>query len=190
MGGRVAQWLAIDHPDAVRSLVFAASGPGPAEGTAYSRVGVPIPMTLDIVAHGYDREFYKRAQLRSFFTERFASEFPHEVDWLVDACWNSAPSLHDYLKHVVARQAHAACDGLARVPTPALICVGGEDTHHGGTGSHIDEAVELGRLLPHAREHTIEGVRHGLFWERPVEMADLIIDWTESYTRAAGAIRT
>lgn len=185
MGGRVAQWLAIDHPDLVRSLVFAASGPGPVEGTAYSRVGVPIPMTLDIVEHGYDRAFYQRAQLRSFFTQRFAEEAPGEVDWLVDACWNSAPSLLDYLKHVVARQAHAACAELARLSTPALICVGSEDTHQGGTGSHIDEAAELARLLPHARQHVIDGVRHGLFWERPVEMAELITDWTETYEHFA-----
>jgi pimeloyl-ACP methyl ester carboxylesterase len=134
-------------------------------------------MTLDLMTHGYDREFYRRAQLRSFFTPEFAAESPSEVDWLVDACWDSAAPLVDYLKHVVARQAHAACDVLGTVTVPALIVVGSRDTHQGGTGSHIDEARELKRLLPHAAVRVIQGVRHGLFWERPTEIARLVATW-------------
>lgn len=176
MGGRVAQWLAFDHPDSVTSLVFAASGPGPA-CAPYSRVGVPIPMTLDLMEHGYDRAFYRRAQLRSFFTPEFAAERPAEVDWLTDACWNSAPSLVDYLKHVRARQAHAGADIVRTLAHPALVMVGSRDTHPGGTGSHIDEAGELMRLLPHGRLEVIDGLRHGLFWERPQTIAELITDW-------------
>lgn len=177
MGGRVAQWLGLDHPESVRSIVLAASGAGANGPSVFNRVGIPIPLTLDLTMHGYGRDFYHRAQRRSFFTPEFATAQPDEVDWLTDACWASAPTLPDYLKHVVARQAHTTVNALPALRVPCYILVGSRDTHEGGTGSHVAEAAELRRLLPHSESHTLPGLRHGLFWEAPADIAALLNGW-------------
>jgi pimeloyl-ACP methyl ester carboxylesterase len=168
MGGRVAQWVALDAPELVRSLVLAASGPGGPAPTAGQAVGIPLKAALVLIEHGYER--YMRRQITStFFTPDFVKRDPATVDGLVAAFWDRRPSLRDYLKHVVARQAHSTRDRLAEIRQPALVLVGDADTHAGGTGSHLEQSQYLAAHLPDARLHVIAGARHGYFWQFPGE---------------------
>jgi pimeloyl-ACP methyl ester carboxylesterase len=168
MGGRVAQWVALDAPELVRSLVLAASGPGGPAPSAGQAVGIPLEAALTLIEQGY--EGYMRRQITStFFTPEFVARDPATVDGLVAAYWNHRPSLRDYLKHVVARQAHSTRDRLAEIRQPALVLVGDADTHAGGTGSHLEQSEYLAAHLPNARLHVIPGARHGYFWECPDE---------------------
>lgn len=168
MGGRVAQWVALDAPELVRSLVLAASGPGGPAPTAGQAVGIPLEAALTLIEHGY--EGYMRRQITStFFTPGFVERDPATVDGLIGAFWSARPSLRDYLKHVVARQAHSTRDRLAEIIQPTLVLVGDADTHAGGTGSHLEQSEFLAANLPNARLHVIPGARHGYFWEFPDE---------------------
>lgn len=168
MGGRVAQWVALDAPHLVRSLVLAASGPGGPPPTAGQAVGIPLEAALTLIEHGY--EGYMRRQITStFFTPEFVERDPATVDGLIAAFWAARPSLRDYLKHVVARQGHSTRDRLAAIRQPALVLVGDADTHAGGTGSHLEQSEYLAAHLPAARLHMIPGARHGYFWECPDE---------------------
>jgi pimeloyl-ACP methyl ester carboxylesterase len=175
MGGRVAQWLAIDSPELVRSLVLVSSGAG-AEGGDTSRVGIPIAAALGLAEDGY-RAYIARLQRSTFFTDAFAAARPDEVEWLADAFWRGRPALLDYLKHVRARQAHSSRPEIRTVRKPTLVLVGAEDTHVGGTGSHVDQSIELHELIAGSRLTVLPGVKHGLFWERPEETAEIIADW-------------
>jgi pimeloyl-ACP methyl ester carboxylesterase len=166
MGGRVAQWVALDAPDLARSLVLAASGPGGPVPTAGQAVGIPLEAALTLIEHGY--EGYMRRQISStFFTPEFVERDPATVDGLIAAFWAARPSLRDYLKHVVARQGHSTRDRLAEIVQPTLVLVGDADTHAGGTGSHLEQSRHLAAHLPNARLHVIAGARHGYFWECP-----------------------
>jgi pimeloyl-ACP methyl ester carboxylesterase len=164
MGGRVAQWLAVDRPDAVASLVLAASGSGRSpDGTAATR-GVPYHTALGLAREGY------RAHLRhqistTFFTPPFVAMHPECVTWLVEAFWRSRPDLADYLKHVVARQAHDTSDRLSDIQARTLVIVGDQDVHGAGTGNHRDQSRGLADGIPGAELREIEGVAHGLFWQ-------------------------
>jgi pimeloyl-ACP methyl ester carboxylesterase len=168
MGGRVAQWVALDAPDLVRSLVLAASGPGGPSPTAGQAVGIPLEAALTLIEHGYEGSM-RRQITSTFFTPEFVERDPATVDGLVAAFWDHRPSLRDYLKHVVARQAHSTRDRLDEITQPALVIVGDADTHAGGTGSHLEQSQYLAAHLPSARLHVIPGVRHGYFWECPDE---------------------
>lgn len=117
MGGRVAQWLALDAPGRVRSLILAASGPGQFESAHRQTQGIPVSTALGLIELGYER-YMRDVITRSFFTLAFASAQPERVEWLIRAFWNARPTLEDYLKHVAARQEHRTTDRLQEITQP------------------------------------------------------------------------
>lgn len=188
MGGRVAQWIAIDSPDLVASLVLAASGPGVFRPDQPRFSGVP-PSTRERLAElGYER--FMAAHIRqTFFTAEFAEARPERVSWLVSAFWSHRPSLGNYLKHVAARQRHRTTHLLERIAVPTLVVVGDRDTHIGGTGSHLEQSQYLAAHVPTAELRTITGVSHGLFWEKPDETVAIIGEWLRRLPARSPATR-
>lgn len=176
MGGRVAQWMALDRPDRVRSLVLAATGPGEFRPDKPVTRGIPIHTARDMIELGY--EGYMRMHIAAtFFTPEFVESDPERVDWLVRAFWDHRPSLDDYLRHVVARQEHQTADRLAELSLPSLVLIGDRDTHQGGTGVHWEQSDFLLRHLPDAERQVVEGASHGYFWQLPELSADILLGW-------------
>lgn len=174
MGGRVAQWMALDRPESVHRLVLAASGPGHFRSDEPAVTGVPLRQALGLAEKGYER--YTNDHLRStFFTPE--AEASEAADWLVMAYWESAPSLEGYLKHVIARQQHDTVRLLAKIAQPALVLVGERDTHAGGTGSHVDQSRYLAGHLPNATYRELPSLSHGFFWQDPDSSADAVLGW-------------
>jgi pimeloyl-ACP methyl ester carboxylesterase len=179
MGGRVAQWMALDAPNLITSMVLAATGPGQFRDDQEVTRGIPINACMGLVEHGY--EGHLRRHIRStFFTPEFASARPEAVDWLADAFWQHRPSLEEYLKHVIARQTHQTTHLLPRIQVPCLVLVGDRDTHRGGTGSHLDQSRYLAAHLPDVRFHVIQGASHGYFWQAPEITLREITQWVDS----------
>lgn len=178
MGGRVAQWVALDAPERVRSLILAASGPGPTDPSQPHVTGVPVAAALGLIERGYE-QFIGDSIRRTFFTPEFAAADPDRVEWLIRAFWNDRPAIADYLKHVAARQAHRTADRLAEIRQPTLVIVGDADTHAGGTGSHLDQSRYLAEHLPNARLEILPGERHGFFWTQPSQQATRIGEWVD-----------
>jgi pimeloyl-ACP methyl ester carboxylesterase len=164
MGGRVAQWMAIERPQSVASLVLASTGAGAPTRVEVSRVGVPIGTVLSLLEKDF-AAFIADAQRRTFFTEAYADAGGAMVEWLLTAYLASRPHIKDYLKHVQARQAHSARADIGRITMPTLIVVGAEDTHTGATGSHFDQSIELNRLIEGSVMEILPGLKHGIFWE-------------------------
>jgi pimeloyl-ACP methyl ester carboxylesterase len=177
MGGRVAQWVALDHPERVRSLVLAATGPGEFRADRPVTRGIPIHTARDLIELGY--EGYMRDHIaRTFFTPEFVARRPDTVMWLVDAFWSARPSLEEYLRHIVARQEHQTADRLAAIDRPTLILVGDRDTHVAGTGVHWDQSAYLLEHIRGAERAVVEGAAHGYFWHCPEESVRILLDWT------------
>ena len=180
MGGRVAQWMALDRPDRVRSLVLAATGPGEFRPDRPVTRGVPLHTARDMIELGY--EGYMRAHIaRTFFTQEFVESHPDRVAWLVRAFWDHRPSLEDYLRHVVARQEHQTAGRLAELDLPSLVLVGDRDRHEGGTGVHWEQSAYLVEHLPNAELRVVEGGSHGYFWQMPEVSASYVLDWTAAH---------
>lgn len=174
MGGRVAQWMAIEEPQALRSLILVASGSG--ETRIGQSRGIPPATVVGLMKSGYEG-YVRELQRRTFFTSKFVAESPDVVGGLGEAFWQSRPTLESYLKHVEARQSHSAAALLSDVSSPAVILVGSEDVHEGATGSHFAQSVALHEALRDSQFSQIMGASHGVFWERPVETANAIRDW-------------
>jgi pimeloyl-ACP methyl ester carboxylesterase len=180
MGGRVAQWVALDAPERVRTLILAASGPGSFDADRPQTAGIPVAAVLRLVELGYEE--YMRAQIRrSFFTEDFAREHPERVEWLVDAFWQHRPGLEDYLKHIAARQEHRTTDRLQEIRQRTLVVIGDRDTHVGGTGSHWDQSQYLATHLPNAELRVIRDAMHGFFWSAPDETVSVLRAWIDGH---------
>lgn len=180
MGGRVAQWMALDRPDRVRSLVLAATGPGEWRADKPVTRGIPLHTARDMIELGYER--YMRMHIAAtFFTPEAVQSMPERVEWLVRAFWDHRPGLEDYLRHVIARQEHQTADRLSEIAQPVLVLIGDRDTHQGGTGVHWEQAAALLERLPHAERRVISDVSHGFFWQAPHVAADILLDWTSRH---------
>ena len=185
MGGRVAQWMALDGAEQVEALVLAASGPGPLPGTHGHTLGVPVRAAASMVELGY-LEYIRMVQRQTFFTEEFAAAEPATVDWLAEAFWAGRPSLVDYFQHVAARQQHDTVALLPQIQQPTLVLVGAEDTHRRGTGSHLEQSEYLAQALPHATLSVVPGVKHGFLWQEPRESIARIVRWLADTSAPTG----
>src|SRR5205823_2093751 len=135
MGGRVAQWMALDRPERLRTLILAASGPGQFRDDRPVTRGIPVHAAKEMIELGYER--YMRQHIRdTFFTPEFAAAHPDRVAWLHDTFWAHRPDLENYLRHVLARQEHQTGDRLSEIRMPTLVMIGERDTQIMGTGSH------------------------------------------------------
>jgi pimeloyl-ACP methyl ester carboxylesterase len=181
MGGRVAQWVAIDGPDLVQRLVLASTGPGEHRPGSIQYTGIPPAAAEQLIERGY--EGYMRYQIETtFFTAEDHATRKDVVEELIRSFWARRPSLHEYLKHVAARQGHRAVERLGEIRQPALVLVGDADTHAGGTGPHLDQARHLASALPDARLEVIAGSAHGYFWTQ----APIVVPRVVQFLQAAG----
>jgi len=177
MGGRVAQWMALDRPDRIRTLVLAATGPGQFRDDRPITRGIPVQAAREMIEKGYER--YMREHIReTFFTKEFAEAHPERVRWLVEAFWTNRPDLENYLRHVVARQEHQTAERLGDIKSPTLVMIGDRDTLAMGTGAHVEQSEFLMRHLPNGTMRVVEGASHGMFWQLPERSAEILLDWT------------
>lgn len=176
MGGRVAQWMALDHPDRTRSLVLAATGPGEWRADKPVTRGVPLHTARDMIELGYER-YMAMHIAATFFTPEFVASDPEKVDWLVEAFWANRPALEDYLRHILARQEHQTADRLTDILTPSLVLIGDRDRHQGGTGVHWEQSAYLAEHLPSVERTVIPDASHGYFWQVPELSATIVREW-------------
>jgi len=180
MGGRVAQWFALDRPDLTRSLVLAASGPGSfpgqfAQGKEMPR-GIPLELAVSIANEGYDS--FLRARVRdTFFTPSCIESRPDLVRAVEDVFLSTGPDVEGYFKHVIARQAHQTVDRLGEIQMPTLVLYGDSDTYHGFAGSHVDQSRYLAEAISGAESIVLPGLAHGYFWEDTDRSVGILIDW-------------
>lgn len=180
MGGRVAQWMALDRPERLRSLILAATGPGQFREDRPVTRGVPVHAAVELVEKGYER--YMREHMEAtFFTPEFAASHPERVDWLHDAFWRHRPDLENYLRHIVARQEHQTADRVKEIHVPTLVLIGDRDTAAMGTGVHTEQSDFLLSHVPGATKAVIGGASHGMFWSHPREVVDALLAWTAQH---------
>ncbi len=177
MGGRVAQWVALDNPGRVRSLVLSSTGPGEFDPNFPMMRGIPLHAAIGLIEKGY--EGYMRDHIASefFFTPTFAREHPEVIERLTQVSREDPPPLKLYLRHVIARQQHQTAELLPQITAPTLVVVGGEDQTIGGTGNHLKQCEYLAAHIPGAELRVVQGAAHAMYWEKPQEPVNIIVDF-------------
>lgn len=151
LGGRIAQWVAADHPDRVTRLVLGASTVGDAHG-------VPRPAAATAAFASGDL----RAALELSYTPAHLAAHPEIAD-------RTAPANHDdaaFARQMAMSSAHDGADALPRITAPTLVVHGTDD---GVTDARNAEILRAG--IADSSLLLLSGLRHQYFEESPAANA-------------------
>ncbi len=166
-GGRIAQWVGLDYPERVRSLVLSATGPGQVDPSFEPTRGIPAHVVEAMVEKGYDRYMHEHLGSDFFFSAEFREKHPDRVKEHVDLYFRYPTPLTNYLRHVIARQTHQTLDLLPNIRAPTLVVVGEHDTATVATGNHVATSRVMADRIPNAELVLIENAAHSFFQENP-----------------------
>jgi pimeloyl-ACP methyl ester carboxylesterase len=149
MGGKVAQWLAIDHPGRVGALVLGCTTPGGSRALVAGR-DVVGPLAGPTAAA-------RRALAELMVTPEWLERHPDGADAVL-----GDPTMTQAARrgHRIARARHAASAALHRIDTPALVLHGTEDAFCPAGNADLLVAGIAGAAL-----RVFEGARHAYFLE-------------------------
>jgi len=176
MGGMIAQLLAIDHPDRLRSVTSLMSTTGDPD------VGLPSPEALEHILAGSpaDREGYLQHQLTSIRT--WGSPAVFDEDWIrlvYGEAYDRAFRPDGQARQILAlRAAPSRTEALGGVRLPFLVLHGDQDRLVGPSGGR-----RTAEAVPGARFELIEGLGH----DYPPAYWDTIVDRVAVHARAADA---
>lgn len=153
MGGRVAQWMALDDPDRVASLVLGATTAGDARGVSRS-----AEATADLVSGDPDRH-------AALF---FRSGVPVAGS---EAFFEQRSSRHTRRLHLAASRAHDTWEKLGRITVPTLVIHGSDDRM-----TPPGNAERLAAGIPGAELVLRAGARHGYYLDDPGS-TEVVVDF-------------
>lgn len=174
MGGRVAMLMALKYPEKVQRLIVASVGPG-----VPGAPPIPFKMCKEMVEWGYEK-YVREHTLEVGWTPEYVERHPDKVEHFLNIRMNNLPSLENYLRHVVARQACDLSKRIREVQHPTLVLVGEHD-HGSATGaSHRVAAEALAEDLPNGKFAVIPGEAHNYFMTKPDEAHRVIREFLVS----------
>ncbi|HEX5355816.1 MAG TPA: alpha/beta fold hydrolase [Aquabacterium sp.] len=164
MGGRIAQWLGIDHPDRVLSLVLGATTPGNAHG-------VRRPAEIDaLMASGQQARL-----LTAMVPPWWLATHPQWLKYMSDRARQPIPAFAQR-QHYLASEGHEAWADLLRIAAPTLLIHGTADQINVSANSEL-----MASRIPGARLHLIDGARHGYFWHAREQASAAVIDFLKAH---------
>jgi len=165
MGGTIAQQLALDHPEKVRSLLLVST---------FSYIDAHLREAFSRLRRSLERGGYP-----AFFDEVVKLAF---TPGFVCANAQSIAELKEKRiqinSPVAIGRATDAClafdlrEEISRIAHPTLILSGREDVF---TPIHLSEQIH--RSTPGSEWRILEGVGHNFYMEKPTEMAQLVLEF-------------
>jgi pimeloyl-ACP methyl ester carboxylesterase len=167
MGGRVGQWLAIDYPQKVRTLILAATSGGRSPDAGMQ----PDRAALDALVSG------DMSRLEPLF---------FDADWVqcnpaaTHTFFNSHASAWAKARHFKASREHDAWQDLSSIRSPTLILHGVEDAL-----TPLPNALLLREHIPRSVLVRVPGAGHGLHLDHP-ETVEWIRQFIAGKSRSSG----
>lgn len=168
MGGRVAQLVALDHPETVKSLVLASTG-----AAHKAKGGIPPKICLGILKLGYER-YIREHSIAIGFSKTYAASHPERVEQCIGALMRALPPVEIYFEHVNSRQWHDTSGRLKDIRVPCLVTVGDDETHGLSDTTHGQSAEILAKSIPNAKFEVMRDSGHFYFFSHPDKINGLI----------------
>jgi pimeloyl-ACP methyl ester carboxylesterase len=149
MGGRVAQWLAVDHPERVSRLVLGCTTPGGEQAVERSQ---EVRRRLAVA----DRDAVREALADLMYTPAWRAAHPGPHATLGDPDISAVSAR----RHLRASAGHDAYDALPAIGCPTLVLHGSDDEF-----TPVVNARLIAERIPGATLRLFDGARHAYFEE-------------------------
>jgi 3-oxoadipate enol-lactonase len=171
LGGMIAQKMALEFPERVKSLVLAGSSACPLKGAPRSRFVID---TLRRMARaGVDVETRTRIFMAWNFTENFfVDPVPAEMVVNLMAANHYPQSPQGLAGQAEASWSHDTRDRLGEIRVPTLVLVGDQDLL-----LSVDQSRELAEGIPGARLEILKGGGHSISFEHTEAFNRIVLDF-------------
>jgi aminoacrylate hydrolase len=161
MGGRVAQLLALDHPDKVQKLILASTG------SHFPKTkGLPLKICKEMIEWGYEK-YERNHSILVGFTDEFVKAHPERVERYLQVRMQNLCPVEFYLRHLIARQSHDTSGRLKEIRQPTLILVGEDDRNITSEINHRMSSDILAEGIPNSKLVVLPNERHSYFFANP-----------------------
>lgn len=166
MGGRICQWLGIDHASRLGGLVLGCTTPGNAHG-------VKRPPEVDAHMANRPKDPDERAAFlaEQMVTPAYLAAHPEYLETLRERARNPIPPFAQKM-HYMASEAHDTWDELPKISVPTLVIHGTDDRINPTANAPL-----LAGRIPGAELRLVEGRRHGYFIEFREEASPVVLDF-------------
>ena len=173
MGGRVAQLLALDHPQRVKKLILASTGASFPGGA-----GLPLQMCKEMIEWGYEK-YVREHTIQVGFTEEFVSNQPERLEAFFRRRLENICPVEFYLRHVLSRQGHDTSGRLKGIRMPTLVMVGELEGDPDVVMTHRMSSDILAKGIPNAKFVMLPKQKHNYFASAPELAHKVIRDFLE-----------
>ena len=165
LGGQIVQAMAIERPDLVATLTFAASGSGAKTLGGGQRIVSP-DTEREIHDLGFERYIRNYIENDSMaFNPVFYREHNDVVAALADAVWSGQSTVEMFRCHETARLTWDTLARAAEVKVPALILCGADDDVARRGSTPVGTARRLAEVTPGCELFLIPNTKHMTFWD-------------------------
>lgn len=169
MGGRICQWLGIEHKDRIGALVLGCTTPGNAHGIAR-----PADVNAHMANRPTDPEAALQFLLEQMVSPEWAAAHADYVSERRERALHPIPAFAQKL-HFRASEGHDSWDLLPTITAPTLVIHGTNDWINPTANAPL-----LADRIPGARLYMVEGGRHGYFVEFREEASAVVLEFLAS----------
>jgi pimeloyl-ACP methyl ester carboxylesterase len=170
MGGYIAQELALNYPDKIKSLVLGCSGCGGDRAVTMS----PERMEKFTANKGLNPEEILRKDMDIYFSDDYVDQYPEKIEEFVEISMRYYQPADAFFRQFDACLRHDTGDRLDQIDVPTLVMTGDDDPLVPPQNSHV-----LTDLIAGAGLSVFAGGRHCFFIEKAErfnkEVADFFI---------------
>jgi 3-oxoadipate enol-lactonase len=177
MGGMIAQELALNYPDKVKSLILGCTFCGGAKAIQ------PTPEALAFLLNPEMGKMSVEEQARIavpwLWSQEFIDKNPEAVEMYVAITSEYPTPAHGFARQAEAIMFHDTYDRLSQIKAPTLVIVGGADRIIPAENSKI-----LASRIPNVEMVMLKNAGHGFFGEAAAETTGIILDFLRRHSKS------